>query len=70
MLRYIVYWNVRLGIWGFGKLMCVLIYCLLILYFFKFCFIIFFGFVLFFILKCKSFELILFVNIRCVSVFI
>lgn len=61
MLRYRVYWNVRLGIWGFGKLMCVLIYCLLVLYFLKFCFIIFFGFVLFFILKCKSFELILWI---------
>lgn len=35
MLRYTAHRNVRLGIRGFGKLMCVLIYCLLILYFFK-----------------------------------
>lgn len=36
MLRYTAHRNVRLGIRGFGKLMCVLIYCLLILYFLNF----------------------------------
>lgn len=68
MLRYTAHRNVRLEIRGFGKLMCALIYCLLILYFLKFCFTIFFGFASFPTLKCKSFELTLFVNIRCASV--
>lgn len=68
MLRYTAHQNVRLGIRGFGKLMCVLIYCLLILYFLNFASQFFFGFASFPTLKCKSFELTLFVNIRCASV--
>lgn len=61
--------NVRLGIRGFGKLMCVLIYCLLVLYFLKFCFTIFFGFASFPTLKCKSFELTLWTSDVLVSLF-